>query len=75
MSDIVVVRAKYKNGTEETEITFDKNITGAELIEAVNSSFGLKMKGLTMDNPPGYISGNRLLEEYEIHNASIIFLD
>ena len=75
MSDIIVVRTKYKKGTEETDIAFDKNITGDELVTAFNATFGLDLRGLTMDNPPRYITGNKSLEEFEIHNASIIFLD
>jgi len=75
MSDTIVVRLKRKNSDKEKDIAIDNSITGQELINAINSAYGLAIEGITMDNPPGYIHGSKTLVEYGIHNASILLFD
>lgn len=75
MSNTVIVRLRNKRSNSEKDIAVDKSITGEELLKAINSAYGLKLDGITLDNPPGYIQGSKSLEEYGIHNASILLFD
>jgi len=75
MSNTVIVRLRCKNDSGEKNIAVDTSITGDELVNAINSAYGLRVNGLTMDNPPGYIQGNKTLEQYGVHNASILLFD
>lgn len=79
MEDTAIVMFKNMTNGMSAEIEIPLNITANDLAFALNDAFVLEMDTdnifqcyLIAENPIAFLRGNKTLEEYGMHNGSVI---
>ena len=77
-SKIIVIFHNHRTN-EELDVEIPTNITATELIVGMNAAFHLEMKtdnpsvcSLKSENPIALLRGNKLIQEYGLHDGSVI---
>lgn len=77
---IIILVCDHRNLTE-TDVEIPVNITANELIVAINESFHLDMDTdnlykcfLSAENPIALVKGDKTIEEFGLHDGTIIHL-
>lgn len=79
MKDTYILLFQNRETNETFDIEVPKQITANELIVALNQGLHLRMDlrdipncFLRTENPVALLRGDKLLEEYELHDGSIL---
>lgn len=79
MRETAIIEFENKENGTQTEIEVPLSITANDLVRALNEAFSLKMDindifncYLVAENPIAFLRGNKTLEQFGIHNGSVI---